>query len=137
MKKLLSCFVLICLLSACTSKTTPTYGFSKINATTLLDKISAQESFVVMITTDDCYACDEYKDKVNAVLQENKLSVYELYYDNDNDDTLNQLRALLGSYSSFPAVYNVEGGSTKSIYEYSRNPKGWKTWLQAQNLIQN
>lgn len=126
----------LCLISACSVH--QEYGFVKKNGSEIVNRISNQETFLVMISHEDSYSCDVFMEESESVLEEKEITVYVVEESEIEDSIKDQLEIALGDYSSWPALFYVKDGSISmnNKYEYSKDPEGWKTWFQSMGFLQ-
>lgn len=113
-------------------------GLNEISGEEVSSKVTSNETFLLMIYTDDCYSCDVFEEEIKDEMKKNELVIYHLNYDGLNDNMKNQFELIFDHYSSWPALVYVQGGEVYDYakYEYSLDPEGWKEWFQKQSLTQ-
>lgn len=133
MKKYLLLIVVL-LMGACSYDEV---GYVTITGAETLTKMENGEDFVLMISDDDCYSCEMLKKESNKTIENNELTIYELYSKDVHDKVKEKLDVILGSYSSLPTLVKVIDGnvSVMNKYEYSQDPEGWKIWMKDMKLI--
>lgn len=136
MKRIMLSLLLVCLLVGCNSNKT-TAQHQTIEASEVIEKVTNQETFVLLITNDDCDPCTEFHDKTSNKLSKINKDLYELNYSSVDANTSDQLNQVLSDYSSWPVLMYIQNGKLyeNGVYEYSLDPEGWEEWLIEQNLL--
>lgn len=141
MKKTCVILLLLIILIGCdktiTTSTSTYEAFKESSVSSVVDKIYNAESFLLMITNENCYSCDMYVEDVSDTLVENELTIYTLNYADLSDNEIEQLQIAVGSYTSWPTIFYVVEGKTYpvSTYEYTMDAEGWEAWLIKMELI--
>ena len=136
MKRVLKFIIIICFLVGCdTNKTTAQH--QTIEASEVIEKVTNQETFVLLITNDSCDPCMEFHAHTSDTLSTIDEDLYELNYESVDNNTSAQLELVLKEYSSWPVLMHIINGNLyeNSVYEYSLDPEGWEEWLIKQNLL--
>ena len=144
MKKLICAMVFLLLFSGCQksqSKGTPI----ELGATQVVERLHDQDkdTFLLYITTDECYSCEEY-DKVVKNLQEIKpFDIYYLSIDLEEDssevkEALNELEVTIGNYSTFPMTYYFYKGNLQpeNIKKGYIEEEDYEKWLKDLHIHQ-
>ena len=136
MKRVMLSLLLVALLVGCNSNKT-TAQHQTIEASEVIEKVTNQETFVLLITNDDCDPCTEFHEKTSNKLSEINKDLYELNYSSVDANTSDQLNQVLSDYSSWPVLMYIQNGKLyeNGVYEYSLDPEGWEEWLIEQNLL--
>ena len=118
-----------------TNKTTAQH--QTIEASEVIEKVTNQETFVLLITNDSCDPCMEFHAHTSDTLSTIDEDLYELNYESVDNNTSAQLELVLKEYSSWPVLMHIINGNLyeNSVYEYSLDPEGWEEWLIKQNLL--
>lgn len=118
-----------------TNKTTAQH--QTIKASEVIEKVTNQETFVLLISNDNCDPCTEFHEASKQTLASINVSLYELNYNSVDTNTDEQLNQVLTNYSSWPVLMYIVNGNLDEnrVYEYSLNPEGWEEWLINQNLL--
>lgn len=144
MKKSICAILTILMLSGCfqqgQSKGTPI----ELSASEVVERLHDQskDTFLLYITTDSCYSCDEY-DKVVAELEEQKpFDIYYLNIDLNEDssktkEALNELEVTIGNYSTFPMTYYFYKGNLQpeNIKKGYIEKKDYEKWLENLHIL--
>ncbi len=136
MKKINVLILLVVLLSGCSDeKSYESFTTSTVSA--VIDKMNNSESFLFMITTEDCYSCDMFVEDATDILTENELTIETLNYAEFSNNEMEQLQIAVGSYSSWPTIFYIVEGKVYPIskYEYVKDAEGWDAWLIKTELI--
>lgn len=75
-----------------------------------------QNSFLLYLTTSDCYTCEEYETVVEALKEESDFDIYYVKIDLNEDDmrvksALDELNITIGDYTTLPMTYYFYQGS--------------------------
>lgn len=133
MKKLLivSC-CLLAIMTGCKKETKmETEHVVQLSAEEVNKKIRRKSgSFLLYLTTDECYSCNEY-DKVLAELQKKELfQIYFVLVDDEDEEQLRELKMTLGNYETLPMTYYIQDGkvsneNTKAGYMEKDEYRQW------------
>lgn len=136
MKRVMLSLLLVVFLVGCNSNKT-TAQHQTIEASEVIEKVTNQETFVLLITNDDCDPCSEFHEKTSDTLSNINKNLYELNYSSVDTNTSDQLNQVLSEYSSWPVLMYIQNGNLyeHGVYEYSLDPEGWEEWLIKQNLL--
>ena len=136
MKKILIILLLICMCGCTMEKEA---GFVNISGEEVVNKVTNKETFLLMVTYENSYACEIFEKEIEPVLVEENILMYVLDEAAilENDSLMEQIDIALKEYSSWPAMfYIVEGSIAKNhLYEYSLDPEGWQTWMENTGII--
>lgn len=135
MKKIMLAILTVFMLSACNGNAET--GFIASNVQNVLNKISNQESFLVLIEKKDCYSCQMFREDIQNAIEKNKLNIDTICDDDISDSDRDQLQIALRENRSWPVLFYVKEGSVSelAVYEYSLDPEGWEQWLIDMKLI--
>ncbi|MEG0265088.1 MAG: thioredoxin family protein [Erysipelotrichaceae bacterium] len=115
MKKLILCICTLSLfiLGGC-SKKDPYVENDKIiktNAEDINRKIvRAKDSFLIFLTSEDCYSCAEYEKVLNKIEKQTPFTIYYLPINDQEEDKLRELNMTLPRYETMPMTFFVDKG---------------------------
>lgn len=108
-----------------------------------MDKISPDEvmrklqkdgdnSFFLVLTTSNCYSCDEYSKVIKQLQSEIELPLYYIDVNKTNEDKLEELKITLGEVDTLPMTYYFEKGNLKkeNIKRNYIDLEEYKEWLK-------
>lgn len=135
MKRSILCLLIFSVLCGCARDNKET--FTSIDANAVVEKIVNKETFVLLLTSDACDPCDDFEDLIEPMIASDHLMIYRLNYSEVDSEMSDQLQLMLRPFSSWPTLMYIQDGviSDERIYEYSKDPEGWETWLVKQGLI--
>ncbi len=135
MKKLSVLLMISVLLFGCTSGNEE--GYISIDTQEALGKIANKNTFILMISNDDCYSCAAFEEELDSVIKSDKLKIYTLNFSDISEAEVDQLNIALGKYETWPVLFYVVEGEVSNLnkFEYSRDPEGWRTWLKNMKII--
>lgn len=115
MKKLLLIVSLLLVVCGCSaSKDKPI----ELSASEVLEKIQneKQNSFLLYVTMDNCYSCDEYEKIIQKLEDEESFDVYYMKInlnDEDSDEVkaLEELKITIGKVNQIPSTYYFYQGN--------------------------
>lgn len=143
MKKIVCICLCILLMSGCSSfhqegdpiELTPQEVINKLQD-------EKQNSFLLYLKTDECYACEEYDKVVEALEEESHFDIYYVDIDLHEDDekvksALEELEITIGNYETLPMTYYFYQGS---LLPENRKvgfieKKDFKKWLKELHLM--
>lgn len=108
MKKILFLFVSLLLLTGCSKGKLNEIGFSEYN-----DMISNEKSFVLVIGKTGCSYCLDYKETLNAVLEDYDVELYYIDHSKFNEDEKSKFLARImfdNNAISTPTTIYIEKG---------------------------
>lgn len=75
-----------------------------------------QNSFLLYLTTDNCYTCSEYEKVISELEKESHFDIYYVNIDLNEDDrktksSLEELNITIGEYRELPMTYYFYQGS--------------------------
>ncbi len=113
MKKRMILFSLLLMLTACSSA-----GSESMKKTTADDvirriQVDGNNSFLLVLTTTDCYSCDEYAKVVEQLQSEQPFDLYYIDVDKEKQDKLEELKITLGDVETLPMTYYFDEGILK------------------------
>lgn len=114
------------------------YGIEEISAEDVVLKVTNKETFLVMVSNENSYACDTFIEEVKPILKENNIVLYDFNVNDVEASELDQVEISLGEYTSWPTLFYVQDGeiAPTNHYEYSLDPEGWMLWMQNMGFIQ-
>lgn len=115
MKKLLMIVCLLLMVCGCSSsKGKPI----EISASEALEKIQTekQNSFLLYLTMENCYSCDEYEKIIQKLEEKEPFDVYYIRMNSNEEDNevkkaLEELRVTIGTVKQIPSTYYFYQGS--------------------------
>lgn len=142
MKKIILIMLMVCFLAACSSssKKEPI----EISAEQVLEKLNdeKQNSFLLYIISEDCYACDEFQKVIEEVEQ---LQPFEVYYlrinlnekDKDVKKAMEELKVTTGKLQQLPTSYYFYQGSllAENVKEGYIEKKDMIAWLKNLHIL--
>ena len=77
---------------------------------------SKKNSFMLYITSDNCYSCDEYEKVIQEIEEETPFEIYYLKMDTNEEDTdvkqvIEELQITTGKIQSLPSTFYFYQGS--------------------------
>lgn len=113
MKKIVIAFCILLLLAGCQSSASKT--MSKTSADEVIRRIQRDDdnSFLLVLTTTNCYSCEEYEKVVEQLESEKEFDIYYIDVNNEEQSKLDELKITLGDYITLPMTYYFENGKLK------------------------
>lgn len=98
------------LLAGCTQ--TQSSGMQKISADEVIRKlqVDGENSFLLVLTTTDCYSCEEYTKVVEQLEEEKQFDIYYIDVNKEDKDKLEELKITLGDVETLPMTYYFDHG---------------------------
>lgn len=117
MKKIFILFVLLLIVSSCNEITISKIKEENKNITILSDsklkkKIDDEETFILLLTKNDCSSCKSLKEKLDNVLRDYNLEGYEINVDNIDTKENEYLKNIV-NVVSYPSLVFIEKGKEK------------------------
>ena len=114
MKKLALALAMIIALTGCGSA-----GSKEMQKTTAEEvihrlQLDGENTFLLVLTTTNCYSCDEYNKVVEQLEDEKEFDIYYIDVNNETKDNLDELKITLGEYVTLPMTYYFEQGDLKA-----------------------
>lgn len=134
MKKIMTIFCCLCLfftLAGCDTAINKT-GIIKTSATEILKKLQRDDNtFLLFLTTDKCYSCDEYMKMLENMQIEQPFDIYYVVIDEEDTDKLEELKITTGDYTDLPMTYYFNKGelSPDNIKKSYIEPDQFREWL--------
>lgn len=144
MKKMLCAILSAFLLSGCFGSDQASTEPIEISARKVVDRLQSQktDTFLLYITTDSCYSCDEYKKVVKELQQIKPFEIYELTIDLNEDnadvkEALNELEITIGTYATFPMTYYFYKGNLQpeNVKQGYIEKEDYETWLKNLHIL--
>ena len=117
MKKVLCICLTLLLLSGCSLMRKDSDPI-KLTPQEVINKLQdeKQNSFLLYLTTSNCYTCEEYERVVAELEEESTFDIYYVTIDLDEDDSkvtsaLDEFNITIGDYTSLPMTYYFYQGS--------------------------
>ena len=137
-KRWISSFILVLLLTACSSFTNKEY-MQHTNVKEVLQKLQREDnSFLLLLTTNKCFSCDEYMKVIDAIQKETPFPIYYINVDQEDEDKLEELKIMIGHYNELPMTYYFNKGtvSQDNIKVGYVEPEVLKEWLRKLQVIE-
>lgn len=114
MKKILIAVCFIFILAGCSSSASKT--MSKTSADDVIRRIQRDDdnSFLLVLTTTNCYSCEEYEKVIAQLESEKEFDIYYIDVNKEEQAKLEELKITLGDYNTLPMTYYFENGKLKS-----------------------
>lgn len=144
MKKTICAILSVFLLSGCFDSGQTGTEPKEISAREVVNRLQDQkmDTFLLYITTDSCYSCDEYKKVIEELQAIKPFEIYELTIDlNENDadvkEALNELKVTIGTYMTFPMTYYFYKGNLQpeNVKQGYIEKKDYETWLKNLHIL--
>lgn len=103
-------FFILFLLSGCSSKS----GINQINFDKYQTLIDDNKSFAIEIMSSSCSHCESLKPKLESVVDDYKIELYQLDVSKINDDEYDKLKSLIGKVSTPQIIFYVDGEENSS-----------------------
>lgn len=142
MKRIFVMFVLFLALVGCGAS--KDNNIKEITIPEAIEKIGSENknSFLLVITTDQCYSCDEYDKVLEKIEKIQPFDVYVVKYDmmdesKENEEILEELECTVGKINQFPTTYYFYQGSLskENIKEGYIEKKELITWLSSLHIL--
>lgn len=123
MKKFIACSFLMVyiLISGCLSdseKDTVQGEIREITMDKLQSKMSSEETFVLVVTRDNCRYCDEFYDLMETYLLNHPVEIWDLSIDGETEEEKEEveteIRELFPSFAGTPNIFYIKEGKLKS-----------------------
>lgn len=144
MKKRMCIFIMLFLLSGCFSQGQSKGTPIELSASEVVERLHDQDkdTFLLYITTDSCYSCDEYEKVIEKLEAIKPFDIYYLTIDLAEDDSetkeaLNELEVTIGNYSTFPMTYYFYKGNLQpeNVKDGYIEEKVYETWLKNLHIL--
>ena len=76
-------------------------------------QVDGNNSFLLVLTTTDCYSCDEYAKVVEQLQSEQPFDLYYIDVNKEKEDKLEELKITLGDVETLPMTYYFDEGILK------------------------
>lgn len=73
-------------------------------------QVDGKNSFLLVLTTTECYSCDEYAKVVEQLQSEQPFDLYYIDVDKEKTDKLEELKITLGDVETLPMTYYFDEG---------------------------
>lgn len=132
MKKKIIISLLLMLLAGCSS--TGTESMRKTTADQVIRRlqVEGENSFLLVLTANNCYSCDEYAKVVEQLQNEQKFNLYYIDVDAEDEDKLEELKITLGDVETLPMTYYFDKGvlKTENIKKNYIELETYREWLK-------
>ena len=140
MKKILaifSCMFLFLSVTGCNASKQDG-GIMETSASEVLKKLQRDDnSFLLFLTTDKCYSCDEYMKMLEKIQEEQVFDIYYVVIDDEDEDKLEELKIITGDYTDLPMTYYFNKGelSADNIKKSYIEPDQFKEWMNQLGIM--
>lgn len=132
MKKLMIVWAAVLMLAGCSSAGSE--SMKKTSADEVLRRIQVDgnNSFLLVLTTTDCYSCDEYAKVVEQLQSEQPFDLYYIDVNKEKEDKLEELKITLGDVETLPMTYYFDEGILKqeNIKKNYIELETYREWLK-------
>lgn len=113
MKKILLVLCCLCMICGCSSSTEG--NMTKVSAEDILKRLQRDDSnsFLLVLTTSNCYSCDEYEKVVEQLEAEKEFPIYYMNVEDQDKNKMDELRITIGDYTTLPMTYYFDAGTLK------------------------
>ncbi|MDO4444187.1 MAG: thioredoxin [Bacillota bacterium] len=84
----------------------------------LQSKMSSEETFVLVVTRDNCRYCDEFYDLMETYLLNHPVEIWDLSIDGETEEEKEEveteIRELFPSFAGTPNIFYIKEGKLKS-----------------------
>ncbi len=110
MKKLFAFICMLFLVSGCSK------GYTELTYAALEEKLNNKESFVFVIGSQTCSACQDYKPILKEVVVKNDIEIYYMEIQDLTNEEANDLYSKF-VYSATPTTIFIQNGEETSTYD--------------------
>ena len=144
MKKILCAILSLFLISGCSGSDKPSHEPIEVRAREVVDRLQDQDqdTFLLYITTNSCYSCDEYKKVIEELQNIKPFEIYELTIhleeeDEDVKEALSELEVFIGEYTTYPMTYYFYKGNLQpeNIKQGYIEKEDYETWLKNLHIL--
>lgn len=144
LKKLMIFLCCLVLISGCSLFDKEKDEPIELTAKEVLEKLQdpKQNSFLLYLTTDNCYSCQEYQKVIDELEGEQPFEIYYLNIDVNEEDkdikkALEELKITTGDYYNLPMTYYFYQGSLlpENIKDGYMEKKDLKKWLKNLHIL--
>lgn len=137
MKKILLIICVLLALSGCNSVNES--GMKKTSAENVVRRLQrdGENSFLLVLTTNNCYSCDEYSKVIEQLQAEQEFDIYYIDVNNEDTSKLDELKITLGDYVTLPMTYYFDEGALKqdNIKSNYIELETYREWLKQLNIF--
>lgn len=132
MKKILLILCCLCMICGCTSSSDGKMKKSSAEEIMKLLQREGSNNFLLVLTTSNCYSCDEYEKVIEQLEEEKEFLIYYINVDNENKNKMDELRITIGDYTTLPMTYYFEAGTLKpeNIKSNYIELETYRAWLK-------
>lgn len=108
MKKIITMigsFLMICLLTGCGNN----QYIKQLSYSEFKEKVEGNESFILEVMSSTCSACEDFKPKLESVVNEYKITVYQLNTHNLSDEEWEEFSNFYSVTSTPTTMFMTEG----------------------------
>lgn len=114
MKKGFLIGLLLMMLVGCTSAGSESMKRTTADKVIRRLQVDGENSFLLVLTANNCYSCDEYAKVVEQLQAEKDFELYYIDVDAENEDKLEELKITLGDVETLPMTYYFDKGVLKA-----------------------
>lgn len=133
MKKFLIACIIMVQLMGCSTPSKQS-SMKKISADEVIRRLQIEDddSFLLVLTTTECYSCDEYAKVVEQLQKEKPFDLYYIDINDEDKDKLDELKITLGEVITLPMTYYFEDGVLKpdNIKQNYIELETYREWLK-------
>lgn len=132
MKKFVLLCTLIAILTGCSSAGSESMEKTTADKVIRRLQVEGENSFLLVLTTTNCYSCDEYAKVVEQLESEKQFDIYYIDVDKEDSDKLEELKITLGDIETLPMTYYFDEGVLKqeNIKKNYIELETYREWLK-------
>lgn len=132
MKKFVLLCTLIAILTGCSSAGSESMEKTTADKVIRRLQVEGENSFLLVLTTTNCYSCDEYAKVVEQLESEKQFDIYYIDVDKEDPDKLEELKITLGDIETLPMTYYFDEGVLKleNIKKNYIELETYREWLK-------
>ena len=113
MKKRMIVWAAVLMLAGCSSAGSESMKKTSADEVIRRIQVDGNNSFLLVLTTTDCYSCDEYAKVVEQLQSEQPFDLYYIDVNKEKEDKLEELKITLGDVETLPMTYYFDEGMLK------------------------
>ncbi len=113
MKKRMIVWAAVLMLAGCSSAGSESMKKTSADEVIRRIQVDGNNSFLLVLTTTDCYSCDEYAKVVEQLQSEQPFDLYYIDVNKEKEDKLEELKITLGDVETLPMTYYFDEGILK------------------------
>lgn len=100
-------------------------------------QIDGDNTFLLVLTTTDCYSCDEYTKVIETLEEEKNFNIYYIDVNKDDKDKLEELKITLGDVETLPMTYYFDRSELKkdNIKRNYIELETYREWLKTLGIF--